>query len=78
MAAKEASALGEHVTFAPMLDLVHDALWGRVMESTGEDPYLNSVLAECFVKSFQGDFNAIREMMNHGYCATIEECDEKS
>ena len=42
VAAKEASVSGLHVTFAPMTDLVRDARWGRVMESTGEDPYLNS------------------------------------
>ena len=37
VAAKEASVSGLHVTFAPMTDLVRDARWGRVMESTGED-----------------------------------------
>ena len=41
-AAKEASAAGLHVTFSPMVDLVRDARWGRVVESTGEDPYLNT------------------------------------
>ncbi len=56
MAAKESAASGVQVTFAPMLDLVRDARWGRVMESTGEDPYLNSVMAKSFVKGFQGDF----------------------
>ena len=38
--AKEAAVSGLHVTFAPMVDLVRDARWGRVMESTGEDPWL--------------------------------------
>ena len=41
-AAKEAAAAGIHVTFSPMADLVRDARWGRVMESTGEDPYLTA------------------------------------
>lgn len=54
-AAKEASVSGLHVTFAPMVDLVRDARWGRVMESTGEDPYLNSLFSEAMVKGFQGD-----------------------
>lgn len=54
-AAKEASVSGLHVTFAPMVDLVRDARWGRVMESTGEDPYLNSLFAEAMVRGFQGD-----------------------
>lgn len=55
VAAKEASVSGLHVTFAPMVDLVRDARWGRVMESIGEDPYLNSLFSEAMVKGFQGD-----------------------
>ena len=34
MAAKEASLDGMSVTFAPMVDLVRDPRWGRVMESS--------------------------------------------
>ncbi|KSU64412.1 beta-glucosidase [[Bacillus] enclensis] len=55
IAAREASASGVHVTFAPMVDLVRDPRWGRVMESTGEDPYLNSEFARAFVRGFQGN-----------------------
>lgn len=55
MAAKEASVSGLHVTFSPMADLVRDARWGRVMELTGEDPYLNSLFAEAMVKGYQGE-----------------------
>lgn len=55
IAAKEASVSGVHVTFAPMVDLVRDPRWGRVMESTGEDPFLNSVFAKAFVRGFQGE-----------------------
>ncbi|PZE22324.1 beta-glucosidase BglX [Paenibacillus xerothermodurans] len=54
IAAREASAAGVHVTFAPMVDLVRDPRWGRVMETTGEDPYLNSEFARAFVRGFQG------------------------
>lgn len=53
--ARESAAEGLHVTFAPMVDLVRDARWGRVMESTGEDPYLNSRMAEAMVRGIQGD-----------------------
>lgn len=53
-AAKEAAVSGLHVTFAPMVDLVRDARWGRVMESTGEDPYLNSLFSAAMVQGFQG------------------------
>ncbi len=54
-AAKEAAVSGLHVTFSPMVDLVRDARWGRVMESTGEDPYLNGLFAKAQVEGFQGD-----------------------
>ncbi|MBQ8640199.1 MAG: glycoside hydrolase family 3 C-terminal domain-containing protein [Lachnospiraceae bacterium] len=54
IAAKEAAAAGLHVTFTPMLDLTRDARWGRVMESPGEDPYLNSCFAKAMVEGFQG------------------------
>ena len=55
IAALEASVSGIHVTFAPMVDLVRDPRWGRVMETTGEDPYLNSQFAKAFVRGFQGE-----------------------
>ena len=54
VSAKEASAGGLHVTFSPMVDLVRDARWGRVMESTGEDKYLNSLFAAAIVQGYQG------------------------
>ena len=53
--ARESAAEGLHVTFAPMADLVRDARWGRVMESTGEDPYLNARMAEAMVRGIQGE-----------------------
>ncbi|MBQ7906832.1 MAG: beta-glucosidase BglX [Clostridia bacterium] len=55
MAAKEASLDGMSVTFAPMVDLVRDPRWGRVMESSGEDPYLNGEMAKATVEGYQGD-----------------------
>lgn len=53
-AAREASSAGIHVTFSPMVDLVRDSRWGRCMESTGEDPWLNARMAESQVRGFQG------------------------
>ena len=53
--AEEASAAGLHVTFSPMADLVRDPRWGRVMESSGEDPYLNGQMAAATVRGYQGD-----------------------
>lgn len=55
VAASESAAAGVRVTFAPMTDLVRDPRWGRVMESTGEDPYLNSIMAAASVNGFQGE-----------------------
>lgn len=60
--ALEASRAGVQVTFSPMVDLVRDARWGRVMESTGEDKYLNSIYAKAFVKGYQGE---VTELATH-------------
>lgn len=55
IAADEASAVGLKWTFAPMVDIAHDARWGRIVEGAGEDPYLGSAFARARVKGFQGD-----------------------
>ena len=54
-AAEEAAASGVHTVFSPVCDLSRDPRWGRVMESYGEDPYLNSQMAGAAVKGFQGN-----------------------
>jgi len=54
IAAIEASAAGQHWTFAPMVDIARDPRWGRVMEGAGEDPYYGSLVAKARVKGFQG------------------------
>src|SRR5436305_2646240 len=54
VAAKEATASGVKWTFAPMVDIVRDPRWGRIVEGAGEDPYLGSVVAAARVKGFQG------------------------
>lgn len=53
VAARESTVSGLHVTFSPMADLVRDARWGRVMESTGEDAYLNGEMAAAMVRGYQ-------------------------
>ncbi len=58
MAAREAAVGGTQVTFSPMVDLVRDARWGRCMESTGEDKYLNCLMAKAQVEGYQGDFSS--------------------
>lgn len=54
ISAKESAAAGLHLTFSPMVDLVRDARWGRVMESTGEDTFLNSCFSKAMVEGYQG------------------------
>lgn len=54
IAAREASAGGLHWTFAPMVDIVRDPRWGRIVESAGEDAYLGSRMAAAQVRGFQG------------------------
>lgn len=61
VAAREAAAAGVHVTFSPMADLVRDARWGRVMEATGEDPYLNAQMAAAMVRGYQGPGNRLTD-----------------
>lgn len=55
IAAREASAYGINWTFAPMIDVTWDPRWGRIAETSGEDPYLTSVLGAAMVKGFQGE-----------------------
>ncbi len=42
-----------------MVDIARDARWGRIVEGSGEDPYLGSVMARARVRGFQGtDYGA--------------------
>ena len=50
LTAREARRDGVEWTFAPMIDLIRDPRWGRVIESCGEDTYLGSKIAEAHVK----------------------------
>ncbi|MBY0113303.1 MAG: beta-glucosidase BglX [Phycisphaerales bacterium] len=54
VAAAEAAAGGIRWTFAPMVDIARDPRWGRIMEGSGEDPYLGSALAVAAVRGYQG------------------------
>src|SRR5689334_23133121 len=55
IAAAEARAAGVHWTFAPMVDIARDARWGRIVEGSGEDPYLGAAMARARVRGFQGN-----------------------
>ncbi len=54
-AAREAKSMGINWVFSPMVDIAHDARWGRVVEGAGEDPYLGGVMARAYVEGYQGD-----------------------
>ncbi|MEM8864407.1 MAG: beta-glucosidase BglX, partial [Planctomycetota bacterium] len=55
VAAIEASAAGIRWTFCPMIDIARDPRWGRIVEGSGEDPHLQSVMATARVRGFQGE-----------------------
>lgn len=52
--AVEGAAHGLHWTFAPMVDIARDPRWGRIIEGSGEDPYLGAVMAAARAIAFQG------------------------
>ena len=55
VAAKEAASMGINWTFSPMIDVSRDPRWGRIAESGGEDPLINSMVARAMVQGYQGD-----------------------
>ncbi len=71
-AAREASADGIAMTFAPMLDVARDPRWGRTVEGFGEDPWVGALLARAKVRGFQGgslaDPETLAAVAKH-YCA---------
>ena len=56
----EASASGVDWVFSPMVDICHDARWGRIAEGAGEDPYLGAEVAKALVKGYQSDGDLTR------------------
>lgn len=53
ISARESAVNGVDVTFSPMVDLVRDPRWGRVMETTGEDPYLNGLMGRAMIRGYR-------------------------
>jgi len=54
ISASEATADGIKWTFNPMVDVSRDPRWGRVVEGSGEDPFLGSAMAAAKVRGYQG------------------------
>jgi beta-glucosidase len=63
ISASEATADGIKWTFNPMVDISRDPRWGRVVEGSGEDPFLGSATAAAKVRGYQGtDFSVPDKM----------------
>lgn len=60
--AKEARTLGFNQVYAPNIDILRDARWGRSEENYGEDPYLTSKMA----------VNVVKGLQENGVCATLK------
>lgn len=52
--AAEARTRGVNHVLSPNLDVARDPRWGRVEETWGEDPYINSRQAVAIIRGFQG------------------------
>ncbi len=52
--AEEAKTNGINWAYAPMVDVSRDPRWGRIIESAGEDTYLNAEMGKAIVYGFQG------------------------
>jgi beta-glucosidase len=55
ISARESAAVGIKQIYAPMVDVSHEPRWGRIVEGSGEDPYLGSVMAAAKVRAAQGN-----------------------
>lgn len=55
IAATEATADGLSWAYSPMVDIARDPRWGRIAESSGEDPFLGGLIAKAMVHGYQGD-----------------------
>ena len=53
--ARDARTRGIRQLLAPVLNLATDVRWGRVEETSGEDPFLASVMARAFVGAVERD-----------------------
>jgi beta-glucosidase len=59
--ARETAATGIKQVYSPMVDVSHDPRWGRIVEGSGEDPYLGSVMAAARVHGDQGTHYSARD-----------------
>lgn len=67
---KEAIGGGINVTYSPMADMTFDPRWGRTIENTGEDHYLNRLFTEKTIEGFQENNVAacLKHFIGYGFC----------
>ncbi len=61
MAAEEATAAGINWVYSPMVDVAHDARWGRIAEGFGEDPFLSGEMGAAMTKGYQGEYCRVKK-----------------
>lgn len=82
-AGEEIRSAGTHWAFAPCIDIVQDARWGRTGETYGEDPFLTSELVKEAVRGYQGNedpFKRVAVSVKHlvGGGASVGGCNHAS
>ncbi len=75
MAAEESKYNGIDVVFSPMVDLARDARWGRVLETSGEDPYLTGVMGRAYIRGYKkgGVEACVKHFAAYGGCESGRE-----
>ena len=69
LSAEEDRDIYKGLTFwSPNINIFRDPRWGRVMESTGEDPHLNGLFAAAMVRGYQGRNNDLTEKGHIAAC----------
>src|SRR3954468_4039286 len=62
--ARETATVGIKQIYSPMVDVSHEARWGRIAEGAGEDPYVGAVFSAARVKAAQGnDYAALDKVV---------------
>ncbi|ALS99887.1 glycoside hydrolase family 3 N-terminal domain-containing protein [Lacimicrobium alkaliphilum] len=72
LAASEMRATGGHWALTPILDIARDPRWGRIEETFGEDPYLQTAMGVAGVKGFQGLSSANAPFATDKVVATLK------
>ena len=75
MAARECTSQGIDWVYSPMVDIALDPRWGRIAESSGEDPFLGSAIAKVMVEGLQGNYgpeNAMACLKHYALYGAVE------